>query len=72
MNNWLIRMAAALAVALLAIPSEARADFVVEFDFGGGKIILDGRNIKVPESYPYGNFVGPTIILGNTSMRSYQ
>ncbi|KIM47863.1 hypothetical protein M413DRAFT_61305 [Hebeloma cylindrosporum] len=38
----------------------------------GGKIILDGRNIKVPESYPYGNFVGPTIILGNTSMKSYQ
>jgi len=38
----------------------------------GGKIILDGRNVKVPDSYPYGNFVGPTIILGNTSMESYQ
>lgn len=29
----------------------------------GGKIILDGRNIKV-EKYPNGNFVGPTIIDG--------
>lgn len=27
----------------------------------GGKLILDGRNVKVPE-YPLGNFVGPTII----------
>jgi malonate-semialdehyde dehydrogenase (acetylating)/methylmalonate-semialdehyde dehydrogenase len=38
----------------------------------GGKIILDGRNITPPEHYPNGNFVGPTIIQGSTSMRCYQ
>jgi malonate-semialdehyde dehydrogenase (acetylating)/methylmalonate-semialdehyde dehydrogenase len=38
----------------------------------GGKILLDGRNMKTPEYYPYGNFVGPTIIQGDTSMRCYQ
>ena len=38
----------------------------------GGQIILDGRNITPPELYPDGNFVGPTIIYGDASMRSYQ
>ncbi|KJA25882.1 hypothetical protein HYPSUDRAFT_37368 [Hypholoma sublateritium FD-334 SS-4] len=38
----------------------------------GGEIILDGRNFKAPEAYPYGNFVGPTIIKANTSMKCYQ
>jgi len=38
----------------------------------GGKILLDGRNIKTPEKYPYGNFVGPTIIQGGTSMKCYE
>ncbi|PPQ67031.1 hypothetical protein CVT26_009928 [Gymnopilus dilepis] len=38
----------------------------------GGKILLDGRNFKAPENYPYGNFVGPTIIVGNTSMKAYK
>ncbi|KAF8973544.1 methylmalonate-semialdehyde dehydrogenase [Flammula alnicola] len=38
----------------------------------GGEIILDGRNFKAPEAYPYGNFVGPTIIKGDTSMKCYQ
>ena len=38
----------------------------------GGNIILDGRNITPPEFYPSGNFVGPTIIQGGTSMQCYQ
>lgn len=37
----------------------------------GGKILLDGRGIQVP-AYPEGNFVGPTIIDANTSMKCYQ
>lgn len=37
----------------------------------GGKILLDGRNVSVPE-YPEGNFVGPTIIEAGTNMRCYQ
>lgn len=37
----------------------------------GGKILLDGRNIKV-EEFPDGNFVGPTIIEVNEKMTSYQ
>lgn len=36
----------------------------------GGKIVLDGRNIKV-EGYPDGNFVGPTVIEANTTMKCY-
>ena len=36
----------------------------------GGKILLDGRDIKV-EAYPDGNFVGPTIIEANTTMKCY-
>ncbi|SGY47071.1 BQ5605_C001g00493 [Microbotryum silenes-dioicae] len=37
----------------------------------GGKIALDGRGVKVP-GYPKGNFVGPTILLADTSMDCYQ
>lgn len=37
----------------------------------GGKIHLDGREVTVP-SYPNGNFVGPSVIEVNTSMRCYQ
>ena len=38
----------------------------------GGEIILDGRNVTPPELYRNGNFVGPTIIQGGTSMKCYQ
>ncbi|KAF9479732.1 methylmalonate-semialdehyde dehydrogenase [Pholiota conissans] len=38
----------------------------------GGEIVLDGRNFPAPKDYPYGNFVGPTIIKANTSMKCYQ
>jgi malonate-semialdehyde dehydrogenase (acetylating)/methylmalonate-semialdehyde dehydrogenase len=37
----------------------------------GGKILLDGRDIKVP-GYPDGNFVGPTILEAGTDMRCYK
>lgn len=37
----------------------------------GGTIHLDGRGIQV-EGYEHGNFIGPTIIEANTSMRCYQ
>ncbi|KAM0788361.1 hypothetical protein ACM66B_001501 [Microbotryomycetes sp. NB124-2] len=36
----------------------------------GGKIALDGRGVKVP-GYENGNFVGPTILLADTSMECY-
>jgi acyl-CoA reductase-like NAD-dependent aldehyde dehydrogenase len=37
----------------------------------GGKIHLDGRNIRVP-GYPDGNFVGPTIVETLVTMKAYQ
>jgi malonate-semialdehyde dehydrogenase (acetylating) / methylmalonate-semialdehyde dehydrogenase len=37
----------------------------------GGSITLDGRGIQVPK-YPDGNFIAPTIIEANTSMRCYR
>lgn len=37
----------------------------------GGKILLDGRNIKVA-GYPDGNWVGPTIIEGKPGMTCYE
>ncbi|KAG7099016.1 hypothetical protein E1B28_000899 [Marasmius oreades] len=36
----------------------------------GGEVQLDGRNIQVP-GYPDGNFVGPTLIVADTSMTCY-
>jgi len=44
---------------------------IASADEEGGKILLDGRDIEVPD-YPDGNFVGPTIIQADTSMRCYQ
>lgn len=49
---------------MVALISSAEVD--------GGKVILDGRNITPPELYANGNFVGPTIIQGGTSMKCYQ
>ena len=37
----------------------------------GGRILLDGRHIQVPD-YPDGNFVGPTVIEAVTTMRCYK
>ncbi|KAJ7099611.1 Aldehyde/histidinol dehydrogenase [Mycena crocata] len=44
---------------------------IASADEQGGKIHLDGRGVEVP-GYPDGNFVGPTIIQADTSMRCYQ
>ena len=37
----------------------------------GGRILLDGRGIQVP-NYPHGNFIGPTVVEAVTTMRAYQ
>lgn len=37
----------------------------------GGKVLLDGRGIQVPD-YPDGNWVGPTVIEATTDMRCYR
>jgi delta 1-pyrroline-5-carboxylate dehydrogenase len=37
----------------------------------GGKIHLDGRHINV-SGYEHGNFVGPTIIEADTTMKCYE
>ncbi|KAG0150254.1 hypothetical protein CROQUDRAFT_652693 [Cronartium quercuum f. sp. fusiforme G11] len=37
----------------------------------GGKILLDGRNVRV-EGHPDGNWVGPTIIQGKPGMSCYE
>ncbi|KAJ3779069.1 methylmalonate-semialdehyde dehydrogenase [Lentinula raphanica] len=46
-------------------------DIIASAEEQGGKIHLDGRGLVVP-SYPNGNFVGPTVIEADTSMRCYQ
>ncbi|KAJ3564977.1 hypothetical protein NP233_g7942 [Leucocoprinus birnbaumii] len=46
-------------------------DLVTSCEQEGGKIVLDGRNLVVPE-YPDGNFVGPTIIEAATHMKCYK
>jgi malonate-semialdehyde dehydrogenase (acetylating)/methylmalonate-semialdehyde dehydrogenase len=45
-------------------------DLITSAEPEGGKILLDGREIKV-EAYPDGNFVGPTIIEASTTMKCY-
>ncbi|WWC64491.1 methylmalonate-semialdehyde dehydrogenase (acylating) [Kwoniella dejecticola CBS 10117] len=37
----------------------------------GGKILLDGRGLTVPE-YPNGNFVGPTVVEATVDMSAYK
>ena len=38
----------------------------------GAELLLDGRDLSVPE-YPNGNFVGPTVIANmNTTMDAYK
>ncbi|KAE9408241.1 methylmalonate-semialdehyde dehydrogenase [Gymnopus androsaceus JB14] len=46
-------------------------DIISSAEGEGGKIHLDGRAVTAP-SYPNGNFVGPSVIEANTSMRCYQ
>lgn len=45
--------------------------FIGSAEKEGGKILLDGRGIKVAE-YPDGNFVGPTMLEMNTEMSAYK
>ncbi|KAF5356174.1 hypothetical protein D9756_004092 [Leucocoprinus leucothites] len=46
-------------------------ELVTSCEQEGGKVVLDGRGLTVPE-YPDGNFVGPTIIEAATSMKCYR
>jgi malonate-semialdehyde dehydrogenase (acetylating)/methylmalonate-semialdehyde dehydrogenase len=45
--------------------------YIASVEEEGGKILLDGRGVTVPE-YPDGNFVGPTIVECVTTMKAYQ
>jgi malonate-semialdehyde dehydrogenase (acetylating)/methylmalonate-semialdehyde dehydrogenase len=45
--------------------------FIASVEEEGGKILLDGRGVTVPE-YPHGNFVGPTVVEAVTTMKAYQ
>ncbi|CAK5264600.1 unnamed protein product [Mycena citricolor] len=57
---------------LISPASKARVTgLIASADEEGGKILLDGRNVQVP-GYPEGNFVGPTIIKGDVTMKCYQ
>jgi malonate-semialdehyde dehydrogenase (acetylating)/methylmalonate-semialdehyde dehydrogenase len=38
----------------------------------GGKILLDGRNVKLDGPYANGNFVGPTVLEATTDMKCYR
>jgi len=39
----------------------------------GGKILIDGRKIKMPSPYDKGNFIGPTVLTDlNTEMTAYK
>lgn len=44
---------------------------IASADEEGGRILLDGRHVQVPD-YPDGNFVGPTVIEAVTTMRCYK
>lgn len=45
-------------------------DAIASAEQEGGKIHLDGRNIKV-SGYEHGNFIGPVIIEADTTMKCY-
>ena len=48
-------------------------DLIASAEQEGAKVILDGRKVSGPSSFPRGNFIGPTIIDGVTpSMRIYR
>ncbi|EJD55669.1 methylmalonate-semialdehyde dehydrogenase [Auricularia subglabra TFB-10046 SS5] len=57
---------------LISPAAKARVEGLIgSAETEGGKILLDGRGIKV-EGYPDGNFVGPTIIEADTTMTCYK
>jgi malonate-semialdehyde dehydrogenase (acetylating)/methylmalonate-semialdehyde dehydrogenase len=44
--------------------SKARVEYLIQAGVeDGAKLLLDGRGVKVP-SYPKGNFVGPSLLMG--------
>jgi malonate-semialdehyde dehydrogenase (acetylating)/methylmalonate-semialdehyde dehydrogenase len=47
-------------------------DLIGSVEREGGKIHLDGRHITMPEPYQHGNFVGPSIVETDISMRAYK
>ena len=55
--------------------SPAAKDRILELigsaEHEGGKIHLDGRHVAVP-GYDHGNFIGPTIIEADTTMKCYE
>jgi delta 1-pyrroline-5-carboxylate dehydrogenase len=46
-------------------------DLIASAEQEGGKIHLDGRPIKV-SGYEHGNFIGPTVIEADTTMKCYE
>jgi malonate-semialdehyde dehydrogenase (acetylating)/methylmalonate-semialdehyde dehydrogenase len=39
----------------------------------GGKVLVDGRNLKMPSPYDKGNFIGPSILTDlSTDMTAYK
>ncbi|WVW86253.1 methylmalonate-semialdehyde dehydrogenase (acylating) [Kwoniella bestiolae CBS 10118] len=45
--------------------------YIASVEEEGGKILLDGRGLTVPE-YPNGNFVGPTVVEATVDMSAYK
>ncbi|WWD03745.1 methylmalonate-semialdehyde dehydrogenase (acylating) [Kwoniella europaea PYCC6329] len=45
--------------------------YIASVEKEGGKILLDGRGLTVPE-YPNGNFVGPTVVEATVDMTAYK
>jgi malonate-semialdehyde dehydrogenase (acetylating) / methylmalonate-semialdehyde dehydrogenase len=53
---------------IISLQSRARIKALIA---KGGKILLDGRNPKVPDGYPDGNWVRPTIIEVEPGQEAY-
>ncbi|WRT70152.1 methylmalonate-semialdehyde dehydrogenase (acylating) [Kwoniella shivajii] len=56
------------------ISSQAKAKiehYISTVEEEGGKILLDGRGVTVPE-YPNGNFIGPTVVEATVDMSAYK
>lgn len=52
--------------------AKARIEKLIQsVDDEGGKILLDGRGVKV-QGYPNGNWVGPTVVECTTDMSAYK
>ncbi|GAA6034811.1 hypothetical protein JCM8097_009310 [Rhodosporidiobolus ruineniae] len=57
---------------LITPAAKARVESLIQScEDEGGKILLDGRDVKVP-GYPKGNWVGPTVLEATTEMSCYK